>query len=229
MAVTKRTRRPIAALYHRVSTTDQDPKAPLKELERAAEFDGYDVGEMVPFTETGSGATKDRPVLNELMKWVRMRSVRVVYVWKLDRFGRSALDLLTLLQELQRRRTRFVSVSQHIDIDDGQADPAGKMMLLMLAGVAEFERELIRERTRMGLQRARERGVVLGRPRIKLPPAAQIRAARANKVPWRVIADMHGCSVWACKQALDRAAEKGGGDPSPKLALISGGAADRKR
>lgn len=206
-------------MYHRVSTTDQDPKAPEKELIRAAERDGYDAGEIVVATETGSGATKDRPVLNELMKWVRMRSVSVVYVWKLDRFGRSALDLLTLLSELQRKRTRFVSVSQSIDIDDTGGDPAGKMMLCMLAGVAEFERELIRERTRMGLQRARERGVVLGRPRVQLPPGDQVRQLRDVRVSWREIAKIYGCSVWAARQA---ACEKGGPNSEPVSPLKTG-------
>ena len=193
-----------AALYHRVSTSDQDEQVPLKELERAARADGYEDMEIV--TETGSGYASDRPGLNRLMSLARQRRIGCIYVWKLDRFGRSVVDLMNLLDELKRKRTRFVSVSQSIDLDPGNVNPTSNMLLVMLAAVAEFERELIRERTRIGLQRARDRGVTLGRPRISLPPTDRVRAMRDEGFTWSAIADMYGCSVWAARQAC----EKGG-------------------
>ena len=197
--------RKLAALYHRVSTSDQDEQGPLKGLERAARRDGYEQLEIV--TETGSGATSDRPGLNRVMALARQRKIGAVYVWKLDRFGRSVVDLMTLLQQLEHKRVRFVSVSQSIELHGDRADPQGRMMLVMLAAVAEFERELIRERTRVGLERARDRGVQLGRPRVELPPQAEVQQLRDEGFTWAAIADVYGCSVWAARQAC----EKGGG------------------
>ena len=208
------TRPRTAALYHRVSTSDQDPMGPLTELERAARRDGYEALQSI--TETGSGALNDRPGLEQLMRAVRARKLHAVYVWKLDRFGRSALDLLTQLNELERRRCRFVAVSQGIEFGD-RPDPVGRMMLVMLAAVAEFERELIRDRTRQGLRRARDRGVTLGRPSVLLPPADHVRELRARGVYWRDIAKLYRCSVWAAREAL----EKGGADRKQRLPRIS--------
>src|SRR5687767_4458433 len=152
---------PRAALYHRVSTVDQDPETARAELRAQAAARGLDV--VLELEETGSGANNDRPGLLKLLAAAERRQVDAVLVWKLDRFGRSALDLLRNLETLERAGVRFVCTSQGIDTG-GRGDPMSRLLLTMLAAVAEFERELIRSRTRMGLERARARGKRLGRP-----------------------------------------------------------------
>ena len=83
------------ALYHRVSTRDQNPELPLEELHRAAEARGYEVAEVV--TETGSGARNDRPGLQRVLELARSGEVDAVLVWKLDRAGRSVIDVLATI------------------------------------------------------------------------------------------------------------------------------------
>ena len=122
-----------AALYHRVSTVDQDPSAARKELRAAAKR--YGLAIELDVEETGSGANNDRPGLQRVMEGARRGRVDAVLVWKLDRFGRSALDLLANLRELEASATRFVSITQGIDIRPG-GDAMSRLMLTMLSAVA---------------------------------------------------------------------------------------------
>ncbi len=103
----------------------------------------------------------------------------IVLVWKLDRFGRSALDLLANIRKLEDAGVRFVALTQGIDIKPG-GDAMGRLMLTMLAAVAEFERSLIRERTMLGIAKARASGKRIGRPHEDGPPAAKVRALRRD-------------------------------------------------
>ena len=135
-----------AALYHRVSTLDQDPALARHELREAAGRLGFEV--VLDVEETGSGARNDRPGLKKLMEAARRGAIAAVVVWKLDRFGRSALDLLANIRELvEAHGVRFVAISQGIDVKPG-GDAISRLLLTMLSGVAEFERDLIRERTK---------------------------------------------------------------------------------
>ena len=109
--------------------------------------------------EKRSGATLRRPVLEKLLRNLRRGDVLVVY--KLDRIARSLKHLLTIIERLQERGAGFASLTEHIDTNT----PAGRLMLQMLGAFAEFEREMIRERTKSGMQAAKKRGVRLGRPR----------------------------------------------------------------
>ncbi|ABS65792.1 Resolvase domain [Xanthobacter versatilis] len=117
-----------------------------------------------------SGAMVIRPGLRRALKTARAGDVLVV--WRLDRLGRSIKDLIDIVGQLQQRGIGFLSLQEQIDTTSA----AGRFYLHMLAALAEFERELIRDRTRAGLDAARSRGVVMGRPR-KLSPA-QIADAR---------------------------------------------------
>lgn len=148
---------PECILYHRVSTLDQDPELARAELRRAAELRGLVVVEEIE--ETGSGANNDRPGLQRALLVSRGRAL---LVWKLDRFGRSALDVLSNLQRHVKAGGRFVAVTQGLDVREG--DAMSGLILAVLAAVAEFERSLIVERTRLGLARARAAGKRLGRP-----------------------------------------------------------------
>ncbi|TPV94559.1 MAG: recombinase family protein, partial [Myxococcales bacterium FL481] len=115
-----------AALYHRVSTTDQDAAAAQKELRNAAARLGMRVAKNIE--ETGSGANNNRPGLLQIMHLARRGMIDAVLVWKLDRFGRSALDLLTNLRELESSGVRFIAVTQGIDIRPG-GEAMSRLML----------------------------------------------------------------------------------------------------
>src|SRR5262249_36186532 len=147
-----------AALYARVSTLDQEPENQLQELRRYVEARGWTGQE---FIDHGiSGAKDKRPALDALVRDAKRRRFDVLVCWRLDRLGRNLRHLVTLLEELQGVGVAFVSLGEGIDC----TTPAGKLQLHILAALAEFERERIRERVLAGLARAKAQGVRLGRP-----------------------------------------------------------------
>jgi len=109
-----------------------------------------------------------------MMQDARRRRFDTVVVWKFDRFARSTQHLLTALQEFRDLGIDFVSCSEGIDTSSAM----GKMVFTFLAAVAEFERELIRERVKAGLDRARDQGIILGRPRAGFDVATALRLKR---------------------------------------------------
>jgi putative DNA-invertase from lambdoid prophage Rac len=149
-----------AVLYHRVSTLDQDQGLARADLEVAAKQRGFP--ETVHIEETGSGARNDRPGLARLMALAKAGKVAAVFVWKLDRFGRSALDVLANVRALKDAGVRFVATTQGIDVAP-TGDAVSSLILTVLAAVAEFERDLIRERTRLAIDKARKLGRRIGR------------------------------------------------------------------
>lgn len=120
--------------------------------------------------EIGSGAAK-RQARDKLLEAARRREIDVVLVWRLDRWGRSVTDLLASLQELEHLGVGFVSLTEALDL----STPAGRAMAGLLAIFSEFEREILRERTRAGLAQARQNGKRLGRPETVARHAAEIR------------------------------------------------------
>lgn len=180
-----------AALYHRVSTDSQCPENATAELRQAATARGMMIA--MEIAETGSGSRNDRPGLLKVMDAANRGSISCVIVHKLDRWGRSALDLLANITTLSEQGVRFIAASQGIDIKPG-SDAMSKLLVTMLAAVAEFERDLIKDRTRLGLARAREAGKRLGRPRVEvdLALAARLRASGAS---YATIAAQLGVSV----------------------------------
>ena len=108
-----------------------------------------------------SGAKDRRPALDQLLADARRRKIDVLLCWRLDRLGRNLRHLVTLLDEMQAVGVAFVSLNEGIDT----GTPAGRLQLHILAALAQFERERIRERVLAGLQRARAQGKRLGRPR----------------------------------------------------------------
>jgi len=200
-----------AALYHRVSTIEQSSDAAREELRAYVVRCGFSV--VLDVEETGSGANNNRPGLLKVMEASRRGKVDVVLVWKLDRFGRSALDLLANLRELDGAGVRFIATTQGIDIRPG-GDAMSRLMLTMLGGVAEFERELIVERTRLGLAKARRDGKQLGRPKVERPSHKEVARLRDKGGTWATIAGELGCSQWAARQAV-----KNGGQNEPANSL----------
>jgi DNA invertase Pin-like site-specific DNA recombinase len=148
--------------YARVSKIDQqDTRAQVKALKEA--------GCKRIYEESASGGRWDRPQLHRALDQAREGDVLVV--WKLDRLSRSLKDMLHILERLTEVGAGFRSLTENVD----STVPAGKMLLSMLGAFAEFERSMVRERTRMGLQAARDRGRVGGRkPKIKPNQRAEI-------------------------------------------------------
>jgi DNA invertase Pin-like site-specific DNA recombinase len=186
------------ASYHRVSTLDQNPKLARTELRAAAAR----LGELVmEVEEVGSGARNDRPGWQRVLDAARRGKVDTVVVWKLDRAGRSTLDLLANIQALQALGVRFLAVTQGLDIKPG-GDAVSTMMLTLLAAVSAFERDLIRERTRLGLARARARGVRLGgRPVLSKAQVGKVKALRAGGSSWSQVMEKVGCSMGTARRA----------------------------
>ncbi|MCB8835851.1 recombinase family protein [Aurantimonas sp. VKM B-3413] len=147
-----------AAIYCRVSTADQSCERQERELRAFADRAGYETVEV--FRETGSGAKVNRAERRKVMALAQSRSIDAVLVTELSRWGRSTLDLLETLRELEARRVSVVAMTG-MTFDLSSA--TGRMMATVLAGIAEFERDLLRERVRSGLAAARARGRVLGR------------------------------------------------------------------
>lgn len=146
-----------AAIYTRVSTADQSTDRQLRELRDYAKARGWEI--VRETQETASGASQKRPLREEVLQMARTRAIDVVLVQALDRWGRSVQDLILTMAELETLGVAFV-VPGHIDM----STPMGRMMAHLLSAVAEFERELIRERVRSGLAKARAKGKRLGRP-----------------------------------------------------------------
>jgi len=158
-----------AGLYARVSTNDQQTLPMQSHVMREyAARRGWTIAMQV--RDVGSGAAK-RQAREKLLEAARRRQIDVVLVWRLDRWGRSVTDLLATLQELDHLGVGFVSLTEALDL----TTPAGRAMPGLLAIFAEFEREILRERTKAGLAHARENGKRLGRPASAAAHATEIR------------------------------------------------------
>jgi DNA invertase Pin-like site-specific DNA recombinase len=187
------------AMYSRVSTDGQNPDGQESEMKEYAKNRGWEVTRM--YRDKMSGAKASRPALDELMVDANKRRMDIVLVWRFDRFARSVSHLLQALESFRTVGIEFASLSEQIDT----STPTGKMTFTVLGAVAELERSLIVERVRMGLQSARKKGKVLGRPAIRrLNPTelAKVKADRATgKFSLRKLAAKYGTSVWAMQQA----------------------------
>jgi putative DNA-invertase from lambdoid prophage Rac len=139
------------ALYIRVSTLDQNPDAQRRELEEYAARHEWPVVEV--FEDRASGADTKRPALVRLLDAARKGKIETVLVWKLDRFGRSMIDLLDNMVVLETERVRFIAVTQGIDTGADYSNPSARFFFHILAAVAELERGIIRERVQSGMKR----------------------------------------------------------------------------
>ena len=185
----------IAAIYARVSSLDQDYSMQLTEVRAYAERMGWAV---VEYAEKMSAAKK-RPVLAKLMDDARLKKIDIVLVWKLDRFGRSVSNIIENILQLDSFGVRLIAVTQGIDTD--QKSPASRLMIHVLAAVAEFERSMIIDRVRSGMAEAKRAGKHCGRP-APIWNRDEARQLRDAGLSWRVIAARIGQPEASIRRAL---------------------------
>jgi DNA invertase Pin-like site-specific DNA recombinase len=151
-----------AALYLRVSTVDQHPETQEYDLRQMAAQRGYEITQ--EYTDRISGAKARRPGLDNMMRDARRGRFDVVLVWACDRIARSTRHFLEVLDELNRINVEFVSFREQIDT----GGPLGRAIVVIIGAIAELERNLIVERVRAGMRRARLEGTHIGRPSLDI-------------------------------------------------------------
>jgi DNA invertase Pin-like site-specific DNA recombinase len=149
-------------IYARVSTREQNPDMQLQDLRTYAEVRGFQV--IQEYVDYASGSKNDRENYQRLLDDIRKRKADMVLVWKFDRFARSTRELINALEEFNSLGVDFVSYKENIDT----STPTGKILFTMISAFAEFEREILRERVIAGMEKAKVRGVKIGRPEIPL-------------------------------------------------------------
>jgi DNA invertase Pin-like site-specific DNA recombinase len=181
------------AIYVRVSTVEQETALQESELREYCERRGW---EPVLYRDRGqSGAKQDRPALNQLLSDLRKRKIDVILVWSLDRLARSLKHLLSIAEECRALGVDLVSLRQNIDT----TLPAGRLTFSILGAVAEFERELLRERVKAGMAQARRAGKRIGRPALRHFSSAElerIRSLRTQGVSVRKLAKDFATTQW---------------------------------
>jgi len=186
-----------AAIYARVSTNNgQDPEVQLAEIrEFCLRREWTTVKEYV---DKGiSGAKERRPALDNLLADCRRRAVDCVVVYRYDRFARSLRQLVNALEEFRALGIDFVSLHEGVDT----STPNGRLVFGIFASIAEFERELIRDRVKSGLALAKSRGKCLGRPRVNVD-RLRIAMLRNDGRSWAEICDVLGISKGTAQRAV---------------------------
>jgi len=179
---------PRVALYARVSTTDQSTDSQLLDLRRYVRERGWNI--FKEYVDEGISGSKDsRPALNELMNDAKKRRFDVVLVWRFDRFARSTKHLILALEEFKNLGIDFVSYQENIDT----SSPLGSAIFTIISAVAQLERDIIAERVKAGLRRAKENGKKLGRPRASVD-TEKIHWLRSKGLSLRAIAKETGVS-----------------------------------
>jgi putative DNA-invertase from lambdoid prophage Rac len=173
-----------AAIYTRVSTHDQDCQRQNRDLQSFALRCGYAV--VATFAETGSGAKNDRQERKKIVQLARSRSIDIILVSELTRWGRSTIDLIDSLHQLQ---SWGVSLVAQNGFQFDLSTPHGKMIASIMATLAEFEKDLLKERVKSGIANAKAKGKIFGRrPGGKIADSCdRINELRAQKMSVRAI------------------------------------------
>ena len=185
------------AIYARCSTVDQSVNLQLDGLRDYAEARGFEVVEEY-IDEGVSGAKVKRPALDRLLGDAHRRRFDAVLVWKLDRLGRSLSHLIRVVEQLGSLGVDLMSLG---DPGLDTTSPHGKLIFSIMGAVAEFERDLIRERTVAGMASARKRGRRVGRPRVHVP-VAKARLMLAQGFSRREVAERLGVARSTLRKSL---------------------------
>lgn len=188
------------AIYTRVSTDQQTVENQLRELRAWAERAGHEVVQV--FDDNGISGAKGRESRKQydaLLKAAMRREFDLVAAWSVDRLGRSLKELLAFLEELQAAGVELYLHQQAVDT----TTPAGRALFSMLGVFAEFERSIIIERTKAGLERAKAQGKTLGRPKVSAATERRIRELREAGTGINKTAKLVGVGV-ATVQRVDR-------------------------
>ncbi len=190
-----------AALYMRVSTLDQHPETQLLDLRQMAAQRGYAIVD--EYTDKISGTKARRPGLDKMMSDARRGRFDVVLVWDSDRIAQSVKHFLEVLDELNRLNIEYISFRENIDT----GGPLGRALVVIIGAIAELERNLIIERVRSGMRRARLEGRRIGRIPLELEHAA-IQRERGQGQSLREIAKGHRISAATVWRALNAQAAR---------------------
>lgn len=194
------------AIYARVSTGKQDQSLDeqIRLIREYCDRNDFEVLEI--YSETASGAKDDRKGYNDLMHEVEMNKnlFNTVVVFKLDRFSRSLQSLINSIEFLKERNVNFVSIQDNIET----TTPSGKLMFHIFGALAEFERSLIRERTKIGIDRAKREGIVCHRPKKEIEVERVISLYNSGNVMFKEIARMYGISTVTLWKRLKEAGVK---------------------
>jgi DNA invertase Pin-like site-specific DNA recombinase len=190
-----------AALYLRVSSVDQHLESQLYDLRQMAAQRGFEIVE--EYTDRISGVKARRPGLDDLMRDARRGRFDVVLVWASDRIARSVRHFLEVLDEFNRLGIEFVSFREQIDT----AGPLGRAIVVIIGAIAELERNLIVERVRAGMRRARLEGTHIGRRPLDLDRAAILRDRQRGHSLGK-IAREHGISRATVHRVIHEQSEK---------------------
>jgi len=195
-----------AAIYVRVSTVEQETDLQEHELREYCERHGWSC---IVYRDKGhSGAKNDRPALAAMMNDLRRRKIDVVVVWALDRLARSLKQLLSIAEECKSVGVDLVSLKQNVDT----TLPAGRLTFQVLGAVAEFEREMLRERVKAGMAQARRSGRHIGRPALRvfhLADVDRMRLLRSQGTSIRKLATDFGTSQWMAARLTANNTERG--------------------
>jgi DNA invertase Pin-like site-specific DNA recombinase len=171
------------ALYTRVSTADQSVDMQVLDLRLYCQQRGFEIYR--EYSDEGVSGTKDkRPALDELMADARKRKFDAVICWRFDRFARSTKHLITALEEFRHLGIEFISYQENIDT----SSPLGKAIFTIVSAIAELERNIIVERVKAGIRRARENGKALGRPKTLKLEIEELKELRSQGMSFREIA-----------------------------------------
>jgi DNA invertase Pin-like site-specific DNA recombinase len=184
-----------AAIYSRVSSMDQHPEMQEDELVEYVKRRGWSLYRK--YSDKGvSGTLERRPALDALLEDCRRKKIDLVVVWKFDRFARSLKQLLNSLELFRTLGIGFVSCTEAIDT----SLPHGEMLFQIIGAIAQWERSLIVERVKAGLQHARNQGKRLGRPPLRVLRPEEIKRLRKErvrtKIPFRNLATKYGITVF---------------------------------
>ena len=149
----------IIALYIRVSKEELHPENQELQLKKFCQEKNYDIFDI--YTDIISGTKEYRPELTRLIQDAESKKFNAILIWKLDRLGRSLQHLIRIVNYLDKCEVDLICLTQNIDTTTS----GGKLLFHIFGAIAEFERNLISERTKAGLERVREGGIVLGRPK----------------------------------------------------------------